>query len=1088
MLGSQALCSWDKEDKLIVIFGESPDFNIRTLLMYPLTSYGSDCSSIGVEPEVKIQRKYLPRPHVSISSPATFSLGCGNDVLIIQVLTNEEVFSCSFETSPQSVRLELFLHELTGKVLVVPESYLAETNLTVVATVTNKLNVSDHVIRVIRITKEHHLAVSVDAGSKLILSTSQSHSVHGVVQFGTCFSHETLVYAWKFIPTTGIIEKEAFEIEDKARGSNKLFIPKNSLRAGKTYLFRFEVKNDLKFSYSEVQIQIVSSKLVAVIDRSSSSAPINQRLVLSAQASYDPDDLGSVLNYEWTCSMVTSPCYDITGQPLVSNQKSSKLEIGSNSLALGKTYLFTVTVSKGSRISRDSIFITGSSHHNYIKIEQIIEEVSVTQDLFIYPKYFIASDSCAFRWNHVLGPAVKSLSTANDTFLIISKNEMVPGQTYEFNLTVSCEDKVFFSLVSWFTNYPPVCSGISFETEGNTLSVITECNDGQLNDSPLKYVYGVVRRNRFVPLKVAHSPSMILYLKTGTWKVFVDACDDFKHCTRIVKDVEVKGRKLEGNESFYELMKCYPDSVPLAILNSAEGFNRENFKEAFGDLKKYFEKQSLDLVYMKMAIETLGILTYSNQSHFMAEFQEEIVDFLMFVAERIDDVDDEVMEYIIELFSEHQVQQYEKVSNLIHELSGKWSTKFPPGYPVTVKSQVQFTRHRFVGQDPSRIYSSDFGSITNMVLEGKSTQIYDLVILAYPSTPSAVIDINYYAIGEYSFYTYTMQAARKEISIDIKSPFFITFLIEKAGSYICQQLRASQWINEGCEIVNQTEKSVTIETWHVSMFRVVRATSTEYGVVALAVDISMLAICLILTSIFCITDKSKANYIQAPYTADSPDSPRNFIPENNPEEVREKKDFESTDPSKKLTVASSIESFKSFQTPAILYHPWFNIFQMQNGERRAASTLHMFTVLFGEFLGVGSLFNPNLYEVFDENDKFRGFSLTQVVLMATLIALVQLVSILLTYLNQVNDFTVTKKYLGMTISSILILFSSGVSLIFAYTYPHKYSLFWVLSYAVVAFIEVSFVQSLFWLVHYKVSGKNFDTNVTRSIRVFTTET
>ena len=1087
MIGLTALCSWDKDDKLIVVYGENPDFNIKTLRMYPIISYGSNCSSVEVEPEVKIQMNYLPRPHISLSSPATFSLSCENNVLVIQALTDEEIYSFSFDTKPKLIKLELFLMGLTGKVLVVPESYLGETNLTVIASVTNKLNVTDHVIRVIRITNEHHLTVTIDTGSKLKLRTSHSHSVNGIVQFGSCFKHETLVYAWKYIPTSGQVDNEAVDIEDKARGSNKLFIPKNSLKAGKTYLFRFEVKNDKKFTYSEVQIQMVSSKLVALIDRSSSSAPINERLVLSAEASYDPDDPQSILKYEWTCSMLTSPCNDVAGRPLITSQKSSRLEIGSNRLSLGKTYMFTIKVSKGNRISRDSIFITASGSHSYAKIPQIIDEVNVGQDLYIYPKYIVPSNSCSFTWKHVVGPAVKTYSKANDAYLIINKDNMLAGQTYVFNVTGLCDGTEFFALPTWFTNNPPVCSGISFETEGNTLSIITECSDGELNDSPLIYIYGIVREKRFVPLRAVHSPSMIFYLNTGTWEIFVDVCDEFKHCTRKQKQVEIKGRKLQEDEHFYNLMRYYPDSIPLAILNSADSFNKENFKEAFADLKKYFEKQSLELVHMKMAIEVLEILTYSNQTHFMFEFQGEIVDLLMFIAERIDGVDDEVMTYVIELFSEHKVKEYEKVSNLIHQLSGKWQTKMPPGELVEINNKLELKRHRFVGHDSSRIYSSEYGTISNMVLEGKPTRVYDLVILAYPSSPSAVIDINYYAIGEYSYYSFEIQEARKEISIDIRSPFLINFLINEPGSYKCQQLRGSQWINEGCEIKNQTDKSILVETWHVSTYRIVRTKSTQRGITALIVDISMIAICLMLTSIFCITDKTKANYIQAPFVPDSPESPRNYVPENNPEEEQKKEEFDSRDPTKKLTVASSIDSFRSVQIPAILYHPWFNIIASQNGERRAASTLHMFAVLFGEFLAVGALYNPGLYEVFDENDKFRWFGVGQIVVMSIGVVLVQMVSVLLTYLNQVNDFTITKKYLGMTISSILIVFCSGLSLIFAYSYPHKYSLFWVLSFLVVVFFEVSVAQNLLWLVHYNLSSRIVDTSITRNIRVFTTE-
>jgi hypothetical protein len=1087
MLGIQAMCSWDKEDRLVVVFGENPDFNIRTLLMYPVVTYGSNCESEEIDLQVVLNVGFLPRPKVSLAVPATFSVGCGNDALVIQALTDEDLFYFSFETEPKRIELERFLNGLNGKILVVPENELLTTNLTVVISVTNNLNVTSHVAKQVEITNEKHLTVYIDTGSKLQITTSQSYSISGIVQFGTCFIHEKLVYSWKSIQSPGQPHKEALEIESKSRGSNKLSIPKNSLKAGNIYLFRFEVQNDRKFTFAQVEITVISSKLIARIDRSSSSFPVNEKLVLSAESSFDPDDDSSILKFEWSCSMLTSTCLDSQGKPLITSNKSPKLIIGSTRLKVNSTYMFTVKVSKGDRISRDSIFITGSDSHSFVEIDQILEEVDVGRDLFIYPRYFISANDCSFNWQSLSGtPAVKTMSRLNDPYLIIGKNEMVNGQTYTFKLAGNCQNDFFDSEVSWFTDSPPECSKLSVKSEGNSVSIVTSCIDKSGN-SPLSYVYGVFFSKKFIPLKVVHSPSMLLHLKNGNWTVYVDVCDQLKVCRRTSQSVEVLGRKLTEDQHFYQIMKYYPDSIPLGILNSVDTFNDENLKEAFEDLKKYFESQELDLIYMKMAIEAVELLTFSNKSHFMTYFQDDIIALLHKIAGKIKYVDDEVMEYVIGLFSEHEVLEYDKVSALIHQLSGKWKTEMPPGQFNKITNVVQLTRHRFVGHDPSQVYNSSYAKVTNLVLEGNPAKVYDLVIIFYPADPFPVVDINYYSIGEYKSFTYKIKGARDEISIEIVKPFSIWFFVEETGNFKCQQLRGGAWINEGCEIVNITDGLVEIASWHLSTFRIVKSKSTDRGIVALIVNISMIAACLVLTSVFCVADKSKANYIQAPFVPDSPDSPRNEPQEVNYDEQKKKEVYEGRDSAPHLTLASSIESLKPYKPPVIIYHPWFNLIYTQNGERRAASTLHMFSVLFGEFLAVAVLFNPNLYEVFDENDQFTGFSKSQIIVSVVLFLVIQGVSILLVYLNQVNDFTITKKYLGMSISALFIVACSGISLIFAYSYPHKYGLYWVGTYLIVVVGELAIFQNLYWLAHYKFSLKWADLSTTRNMRVFTTE-
>ena len=1087
MIGLGALCSWNEINQLIVIFGENADFNIRTISLNSLVAHGSNCSSVSKDLTVKVSMEFLSKPFVSISSPMKFSLGCKNEVLTIQGITEEKNYKFEFKTNPVKSDLENYLNEKQGKILIIPESILEKTVINATFTATNRLGISDHVTHLIEITNEKTLSVYIDVGSKLKISSSQEYSVQGIVQQTDCFSHDSLEYSWHYVEIKGSVSKSATDLVKNSKSHSILNIKPGSLPAGRRYLFKFHVTNNKVLATSDIEITVVESPLVAIIDRSTSSTPFTEPLVLSAAYSYAPEDVDAVLNFDWDCISYDSDCVDLNNQTLLTTNHDPVLEISGYRMKKDTEYLFSVKVTKDKRVSKDFVLITPLDSAGHIKIRSNVGTVNPARDYYVYPEFFISSAECKMKWTQLGGPAVKPKSMLNKPYLIIGGNEMLEGRRYSFRLNASCENKTMFADSTFYTNTGPDCSELNPVVSGDTVNLLTRCSDGDFNDFPLYYIYGVYKDQHYIPLKVVHSPSTTLNLIPGNWTVYAEVCDSLHTCKKLQKSVHIPGRALEASAHLYKTQKNYPGSVPLAILNSASTFNQDNFKEAFDDLKAYIKSMNLDLVHFKMAIECLEILTYSNKTHFFHNYQGDIVKFLSYIGENVKRIDDEAMKYIVDLFSEHRITEHALISKMFSEFSEKWSYNMPPGSFKTIGSKVELVRHRFTGKDSSKTYNFESESVAEVNLEGDPSKIYDLLLVSYPGKSSSIVNIMHYVVGIYHDYTIEFFDSDKEISLDLNSPFYIEFKLDTPGNYKCQQLRGEMWIDEGCTITNQSDTYLTVVTWHVSAYRLVKTQNTERGYSALIAEGIMLFICLSSVIILCIVDKEKNNYIQAAFVPDTPDSPRNSDKDVNEIDITKRGSVQS--PGSVLRSGTGLENYRTVQYPTILYHPWLSIVFRQNGERRAFSVLHLFAVLFTEFLATGLLFNNKIHSVFDENDGFVGFSKAQVIFFVSGLTLAQMLSGLLTNLNQINDFTITKKYSGMGLTAILITFTAGVSLLFAFTYPAKYSFAWTIVFLIVALVDLVVFASIHWLINYKFMKANMDeTSISRNMRVFTTET
>lgn len=1082
MLGIGALCTWEDLDRLIVIFGKNPDYSMKSLELFPLLTYGSDCSSTPDPILLRITQNAFPNPILSVSAPNYFTLGCNNEVLLIEAITEEPYFTLEVSTSPKIKELEDFITSLTGKYLAIPEAVLKPVVLNVTFSVVNFLGKKSFVTKNIVVSDKSKISVSVDAGNHVQIRNSQVFSFRGVVQQSSCLSHEQLTYMWRYVESPGERKIEnSEEIIEQSKLKYVLLVKPGDLHLG-SHVFRFEAYDRDHHDFSDVQIDVVDSNLVVVLSRSDSSFNVQETFILSAKDSYDPGSPETVLKYEWDCTKESGLCLDTMGEKLLEDTSSDELSIGSSRMVPNSKYIFTVKVSSIDRISSESVIITTNSAPGSISISTLPYSISSQSEFSIFPTYNLEPGSYHFKWTQTSGPALKPKSDVNELpYIIFDKNSMISGMSYNFVVKASNENETVYSNAHWNTNSGPKCEEICGNVIGNSVVLNIECYDGDYSDFPLYYVYGVVYGGSRVPLRVVHSPSVTFKLNSGSWTLYIEVCDSRQTCGYYEKGVRIDGSRREQEVEDlkkYKTEKMFPDNIPLAIFNSMNLFDTENFNLAFDDLKSYIKSQEPDLVYLKMAIECLEILTKSNKQHFMKIHQEDIITFLSDIVSPLSYIDDQVMDYIINLFSEHSILHYSQVSNLICSFSERWVKNLLPGESKQVKNKISITRHRFIGTDYNTEYILNQVKVSNLALESNTNKIYDLLITVFPDSPSPIVDITYYEVGTYDNYNIVFSPA-KEVEIELMKPFYIEFRTSHPGEFTCAQLKDRNWVDEGCKVVNATGSTVKISSWHVSTYRIVTTTSTKRGYSSLITVSVQLLFTVIGVAVFCFIDKDKLEYLKASFS--DYDSPRSSGPRQEEEEKKDSPERHEDSPIK-------ISEKEAVSISSIIFHPSLNIFIPQSSDRRSASTLYISAVLFAEFISLGGMFNPKFNEIFDSDGKFTGFSKVQITTCCVGMLLSQFLSAGILCLNQPGDTTITKRYLGMAVCSLFIVFASGLGIVFSLDYPAIYSYYWMLTYLPVACIELIVVQSLLWLVSYKIFRKEVEIYAgTRNIRVFTSD-
>ena len=336
------------------------------------------------------------------------------------------------------------------------------------------------------------------------------------------------------------------------------------------------------------------------------------------------------------------------------------------------------------------------------------------------------------------------------------------------------------------------------------------------------------------------------------------------------------------------------------------------------------------------------------------------------------------------------------------------------------------------------------------------------------------VGIDYFYVGtsrSHSIFIDTPQVLNPEIIY----PFVLTYSISEPDNFECLTSRSVDWVGEGCSISQESAHEIRVNLWHTKLVKVEGQGVTELGYHAAVIGLVMLVACVALTTGLCISDKNMRNYMQAPnfrevQMSDTPSSARSE--ENKESQEAESLEFnrrkedqaenkDNSEGSRRVTM-----QLEPADTATLLFHPSMNLYRQQPGNRRAASLLHLFAVLFSEFCVLGVGLSPRVHFAFDHHEIFLGITLAQIFISISGLVLVQALSFVLMVLNQVGDLGITKKYLGMCISIVLIVTCYGASVILALASPYAYTKFWALCFLACVPLELLVFQNIWWLVNY----------------------
>lgn len=156
----------------------------------------------------------------------------------------------------------------------------------------------------VEVTSQESLQVKIDAGAEATMKQSE-YRVFSAKVAELC--GQTVYPTWKWTSSTKVSSQ-----------THRLVVHPDDLKAGDSYAFTVTATQGSLTGSASVLIQVQASDLVAIINKASGAVSNDVDLLLSAEASYDPDSLGT-LGYKWSCLEAGYACTDLNGAPLLTD-------------------------------------------------------------------------------------------------------------------------------------------------------------------------------------------------------------------------------------------------------------------------------------------------------------------------------------------------------------------------------------------------------------------------------------------------------------------------------------------------------------------------------------------------------------------------------------------------------------------------------------------------------------------------------------------------------------------------------------------------------------------------------------------------
>ncbi|GMF31755.1 unnamed protein product [Phytophthora fragariaefolia] len=411
--------------------------------------------------------------------------------------------------------------------------------------------------------------------SELVISASATYpSCSGAVSTDSTSTAAVstgvdMTFTW--LQVTG--DLTASQFKSTSPNPRILKLPAATLTVGVNYVFRLLVamtSNAKVNNTADVQIVVARTDLTPHIAAGNRSVGVEQDLVLDASVSTDPDDPHNdvPMHYVWACSTFNSAslAYDIAcltavGGPLVLDAQA-KVTVPANTVNPKVVYKFAVTVSKDSRSSTTSVFITmtpGSPPQ--VSIEPLsTAKVNVNDRVILKGNAVSKLPVTKTEWS-IVGA---SAATMNAIFaiqpptrltMLLNQGKLTPGVSYKFQLNVTdSSGQIGSATITVVANSPPssgsltVTPSVGYALEDKFTVLASDWVD---EDLPLKYTFKYIKGSTYsgeseVALG-ASTPDALFVSQLGlgggdnsTITIVVYVQDSFGATTRLTKEIQVK--------------------------------------------------------------------------------------------------------------------------------------------------------------------------------------------------------------------------------------------------------------------------------------------------------------------------------------------------------------------------------------------------------------------------------------------------------------------------------------------------------------------------------------------------------------------
>jgi hypothetical protein len=543
LFGKDPTCSWINPETLRISLGSeyavAAGFTLSSLtgVIYSLDGYSAPRGSMSVTVQAPVEP---PVPiHVVQGAPHTVIGSCDGVVLDFSgssggagktMTAAWAIVPSTYLTKLSTVEyaeIQALLNVQTESPLTIPavalpgsRTYQFQLTLTnwVGGTSTSLVAVEKSALNIPRV-------VTSDTSDRITLATSDFQATVQV-QPSACTKADDFSYVWEQLAGP--------PISIPPKSGEMLFIPRDTLRPGKTYTFRATISqgdDPERKNTADVVVRVLSSDLKAFIadgDRLFSLSS-GKPLVFNALNAYDPD-VGkrgdSALGVVWSCSVNDGgpACFDddtLASFVYRSTSSSAKtLTVPANALSTfaisGETLVFKLALAKEARRGETEVRIQLTEERvpaATITVASGAAKIPGDKVLRLFGEAELeGAKSFSYEWSVIsnnldLSDSSLLLTTRTSKDLVLKAGAMQPGAQYDFELSVYAENtKPGKAYRSVLVNKAPT-SGQCMATPSSGLAYNTsftlQCSGWEDQDLPLKYEYKVRRNGANINLLVA---------------------------------------------------------------------------------------------------------------------------------------------------------------------------------------------------------------------------------------------------------------------------------------------------------------------------------------------------------------------------------------------------------------------------------------------------------------------------------------------------------------------------------------------------------------------------------------------------------